>query len=62
LDRRPLEAGRLLGIKPASFRTVVSKNRLAAKGNGKARRYPRATIETLRERVARGASIETNNA
>jgi hypothetical protein len=34
------EAGRLLGVKPASFRTVVGKNRLAAEGKGKARRYP----------------------
>jgi integrase/recombinase XerC len=56
------EAGRLLGIKPASFRTVVSKNRLAAEGNGKARRFPRATVEALRERVVRGASVETSNA
>jgi integrase len=55
------EAGRLLGIKPASFRTVVSKNRLAGEGNGRARRYPRATVEALRERAAKGASVETTN-
>src|SRR5262249_13966665 len=46
------EAARLLGIKPASFRTVVRKNRLEATGKGKARRFPRATVVTLRERLA----------
>ena len=56
------EAGRLLGIKPASFRTVVYRNRLAAEGSGKARRYPRATVAALQERVARGASAATSNA
>jgi integrase len=55
------EAGKLLGIKPASFRTNVRRNRLPAEGKGKARRFPRATLEALHDRLAQGASVETSN-
>src|SRR5262249_43226931 len=39
----------------------VRRHRLEAVGNGKARRFPRATVEFLRERAGRGRSIQTAN-
>ena len=57
----PREAAGLLGIKTASVGAAVRRQRLAAVGQGKARRFPRATIKTLQERFSRGASIETTN-
>src|SRR5262245_54615176 len=50
------EAARLLGIKRASVGAAVRRNRLEAEGNGKARRFSRATVETLQDRFDRGAS------
>jgi site-specific recombinase XerC len=41
--------------------TAVRRHRLAASGAGKARRFPRATVEALLERLCRGASVETTN-
>ena len=41
--------------------TAVRRHRLDAIGNGKARRYPRATVEALQDRLRRGASVETTN-
>jgi integrase len=55
------EAGALLGIKPRSVGTAVRRLRLASTGFSQQRRYPRATVETLQERLCRGASIETSN-
>ena len=57
----PREASVVLNINSASVGTAVRRHRLQAAGNGKARRFPRATIEALQERLARGASIETTN-
>jgi integrase len=57
----PREAGAVLGIKPASVGVAVRRHRLKAAGNGKARRFPRATIEALQERLSEGASVETSN-
>jgi integrase len=51
----------LLGIKPASVPPLVRRHRLRATGKGKARRYPRATVEALRDRQGQGASVETAN-
>src|SRR5439155_9679362 len=39
----------------------VRRNRLHAEGNGKARRFARATVEALQDRLARGASVRTTN-
>src|SRR5438094_140072 len=55
------EVARLLGIKPASVGAAVRRNRLEAQGNGKARRFPRSTVEALQDRFARGASVQTTN-
>jgi integrase len=55
------EVAAVLGIKPASVGTAVSRNRLPAAGQGKARRFPRATVEALQDRLCRGASVETSN-
>ncbi len=55
------DAARLLGVKPASVGTAVRRNRLAARGDGKARRLPRATVEALQDRTARGACVQTTN-
>jgi hypothetical protein len=55
------EAAALLGIKPLSVGTAVRRLRLEATGQGKARRFPRATLEALQERLARGTSMQTTN-
>src|SRR5262249_16763602 len=57
--RRELAAA--LGIDPASVHPHVRRHNLSAEGNGKKRRYPRETAEALRERLARGASMQTTN-
>lgn len=55
------EAGALLGIKARSVGVAVRRARLAATGNGKARRFPRATVEALLDAVVGGVSVETTN-
>jgi excisionase family DNA binding protein len=55
------EAAALLGVKPAAVSKAVQRNDLPATGNGKARRFPRATVQDLAERSARGVSAETVN-
>jgi hypothetical protein len=40
---------------------VVHRHRLEAAGNGKARLYPRATVEALQDRLRQGAGVETTN-
>ena len=55
------EAAALLGIRPLSVGTAVRRLRLDATGQGKARRFPRATVEALRQRMARGVSVQTTN-
>jgi integrase/recombinase XerC len=57
----PREAAGLLGIKTASVGAAVRRQRLDAQGQGRARLFPRATVEALQERFSRGASIETTN-
>jgi len=53
--------GRRVHVKPASVGTAVRRHRLVAVGQGKTRRFSRATIETLQDRLCRGASVETSN-
>ncbi len=55
------EGAAAVGVKPASFGTAVARARLAAEGNGKARRFPRATVEALLDARGRGMSAETAN-
>jgi integrase len=51
----------LLGIKPASVPPLVRRHRLGAVGKGKARRYPRATVLALQDRLCQGVGVETTN-
>ena len=55
------ELAALLSVKPSAVPSLVRRHRLEATGNGKARRYPRATAEALRSLRARGRSVKTSN-
>lgn len=57
----PADAARLFGLSSSALSKAIQRHRLPATGNGKARRLPRATVETLAERAARGASPATVN-
>jgi integrase len=57
----PKEAAAVLGLKPGSVASAVRRNRLAASGQGKARRFPRGTVEALQDRMCQGASVATSN-
>lgn len=57
----PSEAAALLGIKKGSVATAVRRHGLRGEGDGKARRFPRETVEALQERFVKGASIQTTN-
>jgi integrase len=48
------EAARALGIKKASVAPLVARHGLAGEGKGKARRFPRATVEALLAYRSRG--------
>lgn len=48
-------------MQPAAVTPLMKRHRLAAAGNGKARRYPKATAEALTARRGTGASIATVN-
>jgi hypothetical protein len=53
------EVAGLLGIKPESVNPLVRRHGLAAQGNGKARRFPLATVESLLALSGRGAGAST---
>lgn len=55
------ELAAVLGLKPESVHPLVKRHGLAAEGNGKARRFPRATVEALRDRLNRGRGTQTAN-
>src|SRR5262249_61035186 len=55
------ELAALLGVKPSAIPALVKRGGLQAAGNGKARRYPRATAEALAAKRSRGRSIKTSN-
>lgn len=57
----PAEVASLLGISSTAVRASVKRLGLAATGNGKARRYPRATVEALIRNRAKGCGPETIN-
>jgi excisionase family DNA binding protein len=55
------EAAEALAVGAAAFQAMIRRHRLQATGNGRARRFPRATVEFLRERASRGRSVQTVN-
>ncbi len=55
------ELATLLGVKPSAVTPLVKRHGLSATGNGKARRYPRATADALLARRVSGASVATAN-
>ncbi len=57
----PAEAAALLGISGAAVRAFLTRLKLPATGHGKARRYPRATVEAIARQRGRGRGPETAN-
>ena len=57
----PGDVAKLLGVGPSALARTISRHQLAATGNGKARRLPRATVETLVANRAKGAGPTTAN-
>jgi integrase len=55
------ELAAALGVKPPAIPPLVRRHRLEAVGNGKARRYSKATAEILHSLRMRGRSIKTSN-
>jgi excisionase family DNA binding protein len=55
------EAAAILDAKPPAVRALIHRHKLEAVGNGRARRYPRATIEAILDRVSCGISVQTSN-
>jgi integrase len=49
------------GSRPPQLARLLRREGLAAEGNGKARRYPRTTVEGLQYRFCRGIGISTSN-
>jgi integrase len=46
---------------PFALRSAVSRHHLDADGHGRKRRFPRATVEALQDRLCKGASVQTTN-
>jgi integrase len=57
----PAATAKLLGISGAAVRAAVKRLKLDATGNGKARTFPRATVEALVMQRAKGRGPETIN-
>jgi excisionase family DNA binding protein len=57
----PGETAKLLGVSPAAVRDALKRHRLEATGQGKARRFPRATVAALLDRQCRGSCGQTLN-
>src|SRR6516225_6911146 len=57
----PGEVAALFGISGSAVRATIKRHGLAASGQGKARKYPRATVAELADRVGRGVGPETVN-
>lgn len=58
---RPAEVAKLLGVSLQALRDMVARHQLPAYGQGKARRLPRRSVETLLELRSRGRAPETVN-
>ncbi len=57
----PTEAAAILNVSRCAVAKAVKRQSLAAAGNGKARRLPRATVEALAVNRAKGCGPETAN-
>ena len=57
----PINVAKLLGISGTAVRSAVKRLNLPATGKGKARTFPRATVEALVLNKAKGCSPETVN-
>jgi integrase/recombinase XerC len=57
----PAAVAATLDISGAGLRALVKRSGLTATGQGRARRYTRATVEALAERMTRGCGPETVN-
>jgi excisionase family DNA binding protein len=57
----PAQTAKLLGVSLAAVRDAVKRHRLEATGQGKARRFPRATVEALLDRQGQGTGAQTRN-
>ncbi len=55
------ELAAALGVKPTSIHELICRHQLPATGRRQARRFPRQTVEFLRERLRRGKSVQTTN-
>lgn len=55
------EAAEALGMSQTAFRDAVKRLSLPVTGKGPARRYPRTTVEAVRDRQGRGSSVQTTN-
>jgi integrase len=49
------------GVRPPRLARLLRRERLAVEGNGKARRYPRATVEAVQDHLCRGIGVSTSN-
>ena len=49
------------GVRPTRLARLLRREGLVTTGNGKARRYPRATVEALQDRLCRGIGLSTSN-
>jgi integrase len=47
--------------RPTALARILRREKLSAQGKGKARRYPRPTVEALQDRYCRGLGIATSN-
>ena len=57
----PGDVAKMLGVSGAAVRAAVKRLNLPATGNGKARTFPRSTVEALVTNRARGCAPETVN-
>lgn len=55
------EVAAILGVAPSTVLPLAKRHRLEAVGQGRERRFPRATVEALLAPRSRGASAQTSN-
>jgi integrase len=55
------ELAAAVGVHPGSVARLLARDGLPATGNGKARRYPRATVLALQGRLFQGNGVATSN-
>jgi site-specific recombinase XerC len=60
-DFRKCEVIERLGIHPDSLGRILRRLGLSGHGEGKARRFDRATVEALEKRIGRGLGVATSN-